>query len=205
MLKVSEIFQSIQGEGPNAGRPTVFVRLAGCNLECAWCDTQYARDADGATEMSAAEVVAECANLRPHRVCITGGEPLLQFPALVPLLASLCGHGYTVEIETNGTIDPSGARAFASITMDVKCPSSGQASNLEYLDALGPEDTVKFVVSDLADLRYMESVVRSHRIRAEIFVSPVWGTDAREIADYVVEQNLPVRMQVQLHRAIGVR
>lgn len=203
MLRVAEIFQSIQGEGCNQGRPTAFIRLVGCNLDCAWCDTRYARE--GGTEMSVREIVAELANLRPHRVCITGGEPLLQFPGLVPLLASLCGHGYTVEIETNGTVDPSDARAFASITMDVKCPSSGMESGLEFLDVLGPEDAVKFVVADTTDLRYMEGVVRSHAIRAEIFVSPVWGSDLKAIADYIVEQNLPVRMQVQLHRVIGVR
>jgi 7-carboxy-7-deazaguanine synthase len=203
MLTVAEIFQSIQGEGPDQGRPTVFIRLTGCNLACAWCDTPQARE--GGTRMSAGEIIAEIAAMRPHRVCITGGEPLLQFAALVPLLASLCGHGYAVEIETNGTFDPSGARAFAGITMDVKCPSSGEASNLEYLDALGEGDAVKFVVADTRDLRYMEGVVRSHAIRAEIFVSPVWGSDLKAIADYIVEHNLPVRMQVQLHRIIGVR
>lgn len=203
MLRVAEIFQSIQGEGWNQGKPTVFIRLVGCNLNCAWCDTQYARE--GGTEMSVQEIIAEIANLRPHRVCITGGEPLLQFPGLVPLLASLCGHGYQVEIETNGTVDPSNARAFAQVTMDVKCPSSGMTSGLEYLEVLGPEDAVKFVVADTRDLQYMESVVRAHQIRAEIFVSPVWGSDLRAIADYIVEHNLPVRMQVQLHRIIGIR
>ncbi|NLX49921.1 MAG: radical SAM protein [Methanospirillum sp.] len=202
-MKVSEIFCSIQGEGPRQGQPTVFIRLAGCNLACAWCDTTYARS--GGTEMSAAEILAAIAGMRPHRVCITGGEPLLQCMALVPLLASLCGHGYSVEIETNGTVDPSNLRAFASITMDVKCPSSGEASRLEFLDALGTDDAVKFVVADRADLEYMDGVVRSHRIRAPVFVSPVWGTDLRPIADYILEQNLPVRMQVQLHRLVGVR
>jgi 7-carboxy-7-deazaguanine synthase len=205
MLRVAEVFASIQGEGLNQGRPTVFVRLAGCNLACAWCDTAYARDAAGGTAMSAGEVLAEVAEFRPHRVCITGGEPLLQFPGLVPLLASLCGHGYAVEIETNGTVDPEGARAFAAITMDVKCPSSGETSNLEYLDRLGEGDAVKFVVADLADLEYMERVVRSHPTRAEVFVSPVWGSDLQSIAYYLVAHNLPVRMQVQLHRVLGVR
>lgn len=203
MLKVSEIFESIQGEGLNQGRPTVFIRLVGCNLNCAWCDTKYART--GGTEMSAAEIVARIATMRSHRVCITGGEPLLQCAALVPLLASLCGHGYTVEIETNGTFDPTTVQAFAAVTMDVKCPSSGMTSGLEYLDLLGSGDAVKFVVADTADLRYMEGVVRSHRMKAEVFVSPVWGSDLRAIADYVVAQNLPVRMQVQLHRVIGIR
>ena len=203
MLTVAEIFESLQGEGLNQGRPTVFIRLVGCNLNCAWCDTPYAKE--GGTRMTAAEIIAACATLRPHRVCITGGEPLLQFAPLVPLLASLCGHGYAVEIETNGTVDPEGARAFASITMDVKCPSSGEESNLHFLDALDRGDAVKFVVADTRDLEYMASVVRSHRIRAEIFVSPVWGADLKAIADYIVAHNMPVRMQVQLHKVIGVR
>jgi 7-carboxy-7-deazaguanine synthase len=204
-MRVVEVFSSLQGEGRNQGRPTVFLRLAGCNLACAWCDTAYARE--GGEELDADAVLARVrATAGPcRRLCVTGGEPLLQQSELVPIAAALGSEGFAVEVETNGTIDFAPVQAHAAITMDVKCPSSDEASDLALLARLGPEDAVKFVVADLADLAYMENVLAAHPTRAEVFVSPVHGANARPIVERIVEENLPVRFSLQLHKLIGVR
>ena len=204
-MRVAEVFSSLQGEGRNQGRPTVFLRLAGCNLACAWCDTAYAREGgDGDRRRRGPRRVRETAG-PCRRLCVTGGEPLVQQEALVPVVAALASEGYAIEIETNGTIDFTPIQAHAAITMDVKCPSSGEASDLALLARLGPEDAVKFVVADLADLAYMENVLDAHPTRAEVFVSPVHGADAGPIVARIVARNLPVRFSLQLHKLIGVR
>lgn len=202
-MKIVEIFQSLQGEGKNQGRPCLFIRLAGCNLQCHWCDTPESRS--GGREMSRDIVLEQVWRINPPYVCITGGEPLLQADDLEKLAGSLHKKGTEIDIETNGTRDFSGLQPFASICMDVKCPSSGEMSDLSLLAAIRPEDSVKFVVSDEADLRYMRDVIRGHRIAGGIFVSPVFGTDYQTISDFILENNLPVRMQVQLHKIIGVK
>ncbi len=204
-MRVAEVFRSLQGEGRNQGRPTVFLRLAGCNLACRWCDTPYARaggeERDAAWVLDAVREIAGPCRL----VCVTGGEPLLQQEYLVPVLAALSREGFACEIETNGTVPFGPSHAHSAITMDVKCPSSGEESDLSLLAALGPDDAVKFVVADLADLAYAEWVLAEHPVRAEVFVSPVYGASLAPLVDYVLEQNLPVRFSLQLHKLIGVR
>ncbi len=204
-MRVVEVFSSLQGEGRNQGRPTVFLRLAGCNLACAWCDTAYARE--GGEELDADAVAARIRETAGpcRRLCVTGGEPLLQQDELVPIAAALGSEGFAVEVETNGTIDFAPVQAHAAITMDVKCPSSDEASDLALLARLGPEDAVKFVVADLADLAYMENVLAAHPTKAEVFVSPVHGANAGPIVERIIEENLPVRFSLQLHKLIGVR
>jgi 7-carboxy-7-deazaguanine synthase len=202
-MLVSEIFKSLQGEGKSQGRPCIFIRLAGCNLRCAWCDTAYAQA--GGEEMSIIEILDRVWRLNGTHVCITGGEPLLQKAGLLELLEKFSVHGYTVEIETNGTLDFRELQLFASICMDVKCPSSGERSDLSLLRHITGADCVKFVVADIEDLRYAQSIMIHHEIRGEVFISPVEGSDYRAIADYVVEQNLPVRFQLQLHKILGVK
>lgn len=204
-MRVSEVFRSLQGEGKNQGRPTVFLRLAGCNLACAWCDTAYARE--GGAEMAKDAVLAAVREAAGpcRRLCVTGGEPLLQQEALVALAAALTGEGYAIEVETNGTIDFSPVQAHAAITMDVKCPSSNEASDLALLARLRPDDAVKFVVADLADLAYMEDVLAAHPTAAEVYVSPVHGADAGPLVERILDRNLPVRFSLQLHKLIGVR
>jgi len=200
---VSEIFRSLQGEGKNQGRPCTFVRLAGCNLRCTWCDTAYARE--GGEEMSVTQVLDRVWLLRGTHISITGGEPLLQREDVLKLLEKFSLHGYTVEIETNGTRDFREMQAYASICMDVKCPSSGEKSDLSLLAYITPRDCVKFVVADEDDLLYARAVMSRCEIRAEVFISPVEGSDYRAIADYIVEENLPVRFQLQLHKILGVK
>jgi len=202
-MKISELFRSIQGEGLDQGRTCVFVRLAGCNLDCAWCDTRYA--CEGGTEMTVDEVAAQIGRLGGTRVCITGGEPLLQADELLILLDRLRADRYEVEIETNGTIDIRPFQEYASICMDVKCPSSGETSDLALLAYLTPCDCVKFVVAGPADLEYVRGVIGRVPAGPEILVTPVEGSDLAAIAAYILAHDLPVRLQVQLHKIIGVK
>ncbi|NLA38469.1 MAG: radical SAM protein, partial [Methanomicrobiales archaeon] len=168
---VSEIFRSLQGEGKNQGRPCTFIRLTGCNLRCAWCDTSYAYE--GGEEMSAAEVLDHVWLENGEHICITGGEPLLWADEVLDLLRKFAVHGYSVDIETNGTLDFREMQPFASICMDVKCPSSGEESDLSLLQYITPRDSVKFVVADEADLLYARGVMDHCEIRGEVFISPV--------------------------------
>lgn len=202
-MKIAEIFRSLQGEGKNQGRPCLFIRLAGCNLNCRWCDTQESRV--GGMEMSIDSVLERIWRINPAYVCITGGEPLLQSEELEHLLGSLSKRGLIIDIETNGTIDFSRFFPCASVCMDVKCPSSGERSDLALLEKLRPQDSVKFVVGDETDCRYAQEVIRTHSIPCDIFFSPVFGTDYRAISDFILANNLPVRLQVQLHKIIGVK
>jgi 7-carboxy-7-deazaguanine synthase len=201
-MKISEIFKSIQGEGANQGRPCIFIRLAGCNLSCAWCDTAYART--GGLETTVEEVLDVVWRLRGDHFCITGGEPLMQSQELLTLVRKLHAHGSTVEIETNGTYDFAPFQPYATICMDVKCPSSGEKSELGLIERLNDGDVLKFVVADLRDCTYAETVLGRYPTKAEVFLSPVEGADAQEIAGFLIEHNLPARLQVQLHKVIGV-
>jgi 7-carboxy-7-deazaguanine synthase len=202
-MKISELFRSIQGEGPDQGLSSAFVRLAGCNLDCAWCDTRYARE--GGTEMTVEEVFERIRKFGDSRVCITGGEPLFQADELLLLLDRLRTGRYEVEIETNGTIDIRPFQEYASICMDVKCPSSGETSDLSLLAYLTPCDSVKFVVAGEEDLEYAREVIGRVPAGPEIFMTPVWGSNLAAIAEYMLAHDLPVRLQVQLHKLIGVK
>ncbi len=202
-MKVAEIFRSLQGEGRNQGLPCTFVRLSGCNLRCRWCDTPDALQ-DG-TAMNIPEVVSAVRRLPGRYVCITGGEPLLQKEELVPILHTLASAGYKIDIETNGTIGFSELHQFASICMDVKCPSSGERSDLSLLAMLSSNDSVKYVVADEADCRYAEGVMRTYRPTAEQIFSPVSGSDYRTIARFALSLDPPARFQMQLHKILGVR
>lgn len=202
-MKIAEIFRSLQGEGKNQGKPCLFIRLAGCNLNCAWCDTKYSRN--NGIPMTLDSVLEEVRRFNPPYVCITGGEPLLQVDALEPLIASLHNTGTQIDIETNGTIDFSRLQKYASVCMDVKCPSSGEQSELGLLSKIRPLDSVKFVVNDEADCQYAQTVMNAHPIAGEIFFSPVFGTDYSEITKFILTNNLPVRFQIQLHKILGIQ
>lgn len=202
-MKIAEIFRGLQGEGRNQGKPCLFIRLAGCNLQCHWCDTSYAQT--GGSEMSIDAILGQVWRINPPYVCITGGEPLLQADDLEPLLISLHMRGTAIDIETNGTINFTRLQPYASICMDVKCPSSGQQSNLRLLDTLRSQDSVKFVVKDETDCQYAHEIITSYRISGEIFVSPVFGSDYKMIVKFILDNNLPVRFQIQLHKIVGVK
>ncbi|HVN66110.1 MAG TPA: radical SAM protein [Methanomicrobiales archaeon] len=202
-MRISEIFRSIQGEGRSQGLITTFVRLAGCNLDCRWCDTPYAKS--GGKEVPVEDVLRAVEFLPCRRVCITGGEPLLQMEEVARLAERLHGAGYRVEIETNGTIDFSPLLPHAAVCMDAKCPSSGEESDLSLLSRIGPGDSVKFVVGDAGDLAYARQAMTAHPIQGEYLVSPVYGSDVGPLARLVLDWNLPARFQVQLHKILGVK
>ncbi|PWR71968.1 7-carboxy-7-deazaguanine synthase QueE [Methanospirillum lacunae] len=202
-MKIAEIFTSIQGEGDTSGYPTIFIRFAGCNLRCLYCDTRAAQD-DYGTEMDLAQIMEEVQKSGIAHVCITGGEPLLQqnLPALLKMLKET---GHATTIETNGTQDFRTCQDYATICMDVKCPSSGEKSDLSLLHWIRPEDSVKYVIGTDEDLRYAHETLKQNAVRGTIFWSPVFGTDPMKIVSYILDQNLPVRFQLQLHKIIGVQ
>jgi 7-carboxy-7-deazaguanine synthase len=202
-MKVAEIFRSIQGEGRRQGYPCTFLRLAGCNLACSWCDTPHART--GGQEITCGGIARRIGDFPGHYICITGGEPLLQGDQLLPLVRYLHDRRYIIDIETNGTVDFRPFQPYASICMDVKCPSSGAASDLSLLCHISETDAIKFVVADRKDCDYAVSVFQDHPVRGMIFFSPVFGSDYRQIADFLVTGDLPIRFQFQLHKIIGVR
>jgi 7-carboxy-7-deazaguanine synthase len=206
MLAVSEIFLSIQGESTSAGLPFAFVRLAGCNLRCAYCDTAYARDAEGAEALSVADAAGRAAAFGVPRVEITGGEPLLQ--AETPALAArLLADGFAVWVETNGSLDIGALPAGARRIVDVKCPGSGAHAAMDWgnLARLRPGDEVKFVVSDEADYRWALDVAERHALagRTEVLLSPVAGRmDAAALAGLMLRDRARARLQVQLHKVL---
>ena len=151
------------------------------------------------------EILEQVWRINPPYICITGGEPLMQTAELEPLLASLHKRGALIDIETNGTYAFTRLQPFASICMDVKCPSSGEQSDLSLLNAIRPQDSVKFVLKDETDCRYAQEIMSSHRIAGEIFFSPVTGSDYATIAQFILVNNLPVKFQIQLHKIIGVK
>lgn len=204
LLAVSEIFRSIQGEASRAGLPCAFVRLAGCNLRCQWCDTDYAWG-DGRA-MTVEAVLDEVRRLGPRRAEVTGGEPLMQ-PAAIELLRRLCEEGYETLLETNGSLDISQVDGRVVRIVDFKCPSSGQAGANLWSNAacLAPRDEVKFVLADRADYDFARQALAEHDLlrRCGVLFSPVAGRLApAELADWILQDNLDVRLSLQLHKII---
>lgn len=203
-MKVCETFVSLQGEGLNSGKPCFFLRLSGCNLRCAWCDTEYSFESG--TQKTVDELAEEISKSGVNYVCVTGGEPLLQKKELISLLEILHEGGIAVDIETNGTIPFDDVQKFASICMDVKCPSSCEVSDLSLLPQLSKTDCVKFVIGDEADYMYMVEVLASlNDFLPEICITPVYGTDAKLLADTIIAERLPVRFQLQLHKELEIK
>jgi 7-carboxy-7-deazaguanine synthase len=205
MLTVNEIFYSIQGESDYAGRPCVFVRLTGCDLRCVWCDTPYAFN-EG-RKLTVDEVVAEVAGFGCDLVEITGGEPLLQ-AEVYPLMDQLVASGATVLLETGG--HQSVARVPATVVkiMDIKCPGSQESERNDWdnITRLTDRDQVKFVITDRVDYEFARDVVRRYTLDslcAAVLFSPVHGVFPPErLAKWVLEDRLPVRLQVQLHKLL---
>ncbi len=203
-LRVTEIFLSIQGESRTVGWPTVFVRLTGCPLRCRWCDTAYAFQ--GGQRRSVEEVVAQVARFAVDHVTVTGGEPLAQ-PACLELLERLADTGMAVSLETSGAMDLSRVDPRVVKVMDLKPPGSGETARnrLENLDCLTPKDQVKFVIADRTDYEWSRAMVARHRLaeRCEVLFSPVAGElPPRQLAEWILEDRLPVRFQLQLHKLL---
>jgi 7-carboxy-7-deazaguanine synthase len=205
MLTVNEIFHSIQGESTHAGRPCVFVRLTACDLRCTWCDTTYAFHEGH--KMSVDEVVDRVRSYGCDVVEITGGEPLLQ-KEVYPLMQRLLDDGRTVMIETGGHLSVDAVPDAVIRVIDVKCPGSGEAEKNHWanLERLRPTDEIKFVIKDRADYEYARDVVIRHELAARcnaVLFSPVHGVqDAKSLAEWVLADRLPVRVQLQTHKFI---
>jgi 7-carboxy-7-deazaguanine synthase len=201
-LRLTEIFRSLQGEADSVGIPTIFVRLTGCPLRCRYCDTAYAFSGGDVWELP--QILARVRELEASHVCVTGGEPLAQ-PAAHALMTALCDAGYRVSLETSGalpydTVDPRVVRV-----VDVKTPASGESSRnlLEQLASLAPKDQIKFVIADRADYEWSRALLRERALdtHCAVLFSPSHGVLAPgELADWVLEDRLPVRFQIQLHK-----
>ncbi|BBP03352.1 7-carboxy-7-deazaguanine synthase [Sulfuriferula plumbiphila] len=201
-LRITEIFYSVQGETSRAGLPTVFIRLTGCPLRCGYCDTAYAFH--GGTGMTIAAILQQVAEYAPRYVTVTGGEPLAQKNA-PPLLAALCDAGYDVSLETSGALDISGVDQRVSRIVDIKTPGSGEVAKnyWDNLNYLAPHDEIKFVIADAADYKWARAMLHEHKLaqRCPVLFSPVHGQlGAGQLADWVLRDRLPVRVQVQLHK-----
>jgi 7-carboxy-7-deazaguanine synthase len=205
MLTINEIFHSIQGESTHTGRPCVFVRLTACDLRCSWCDTSYAFT-EG-RKMSLDEIVDQVDRYDCPLVEITGGEPLLQ-REVYPLMDRLLASGRTVMIETGGHISIEQVPAPVIKIVDVKCPGSGESHRTHWdnLDLLAAHDEVKFVIKDRGDYEFARDIVVRHRLTgriAAVLFSPVHGVlDPRELAGWILEDKLEVRLQLQVHKFI---
>lgn len=203
-LLVSELYRSVQGESTYAGLPCTFVRLTGCPLRCAWCDSEFAFY--GGRRMPIEEIVSEVACLDVRLVEVTGGEPLAQ-PGCTRLLTALCDAGYDVLLETSGALDIGAVDPRVVRIVDVKCPGSGEeASNLwENLDKLRPSDELKFVLADRTDYEYAREVIRGRGLegRDGLLLSAVQGRlDPALIAEWMLKDGLRARLQVQLHKIL---
>jgi len=201
-LKLTEIFFSIQGEADSVGWPTVFVRLTGCPLRCQYCDTAYAFH--GGEWFTVDQVLGRVAEYGARHVCVTGGEPLAQ-KGSVELLRALCDAGYRVSLETSGAIDVGKVDARVTRVVDIKTPGSGevQRNRLENLALLRPDEQVKFVICDRADFEWARDLVRQralHESCTVLFSPSADQLPAGDLAQWILDERLPVRLQVQLHK-----
>ena len=201
-LKINEIFLSIQGEAASVGWPTVFVRLTGCPLRCQYCDTEYAFHGGGWA--SVPEILAQVAGYSIPRVCVTGGEPLAQ-RGCSKLLTALCEAGYQVSLETSGALDISDVDRRVARVVDVKTPGSGEQSRnrLENFQALQPTDQLKFVICNREDYEWSREMLRTHALdrKCTVLFSPSYReTQPEVLAQWILDDRLPVRLQVQLHK-----
>lgn len=204
-LRITEIFLSLQGEARSVGYPTVFVRLTGCPLRCGYCDSEYAFY--GGQKIAQGDILKQVEQYGVTRVCVTGGEPLAQ-PAVLPFLTLLADVGCEVSLETSGAMDIGQVDGRVSVVMDLKTPDSGESKKnlLSNIDKLSNKDQVKFVLCSRSDYEWARFKVDEYdlgRRVGEILFSPSYGVlEARDLANWIVEDRLPVRFQMQLHKLL---
>jgi 7-carboxy-7-deazaguanine synthase len=203
-LRITEIFYSLQGESTTVGLPTVFIRLTGCPLRCGYCDTEYAFT--GGEKLTLDQILEKVASHQARYVCVTGGEPLAQKNCL-PLLTRLCDAGYRVSLETSGALDLAQVDPRVMKVMDLKTPGSGEVSKnrWENLSHLGPRDQIKFVLCNEEDYAWAKAQILEHHLadKCEILFSPSHAQyPLQTLAENILRDHLPVRLQVQLHKFI---
>ncbi len=203
-LRIYEIFHSLQGESSRIGLPTVFIRLTGCPMRCTYCDTAYAFSGGG--NMSVDEILTQVGTFNTPFVTVTGGEPLAQ-KACLTLLTRLCDAGYNVSLETGGARDIDAVDPRVSVILDIKTPESGELQNYrwENLQHLKPSDEVKFVLCSRADYEWAKQTLAEHQIadKCSVLFSPVYQqVNPTELAEWILQDQLPVRMQIQLHKLL---
>lgn len=204
-LRITEIFFSLQGEARTVGRPTVFIRLTGCPLRCVWCDTEYSFQ--GGERVTLEQILAQVAEYPTTYVTVTGGEPLAQ-PECLPLLEALCDKGYSVSLETSGALPVGQVDKRVEIVLDLKAPDSGESHrNLwENISLLKRKDQVKFVIASRQDYQWARIQLDQYQLAekvGDVLFSPVWGQlEPSQLADWIIEDGLPVRFQLQLHKVL---
>jgi 7-carboxy-7-deazaguanine synthase len=203
-LKITEIFLSIQGEATTSGWPTLFIRLTGCPLRCRYCDTAYAFH--GGEWMALDTILERVAASGVRHVCVTGGEPLSQRNC-TELMSRLCDAGHEVSIETSGALDIAGIDDRVQKVMDLKTPGSGESDRnmMKNLGHLSGRDVVKFVICDRNDYEWARALVRDENLSeiCQLFFSPSWGeVNGGDLAEWIMDDRLPVRLQVQLHKVL---
>ncbi len=203
-LRISEIFYSLQGESDTLGWPTIFIRLTGCPLRCLWCDTEYAFN--GGQRRTLEQILHTVSQWKTPYVTVTGGEPLAQ-PGCLPLLAQLADRGYRVSLETSGALDISRVDSRVIKVMDLKAPGSGELERNRYenIDCLMSQDQVKFVIADEYDYDWSKQKLDQYQLasRCQVLFSPVMGKlSPTWLADRILEDQLPVRFQLQLHKIL---
>jgi 7-carboxy-7-deazaguanine synthase len=202
-MKINEIFYSIQGEGNWSGIPNIFIRTSGCNLRCSYCDTKYAYN--DFEEMSLDNIIQEIKKYRCNNICITGGEPLLQ-KDILNLIDKLKKTNYKIILETNGSINIKSIAAYNNviISLDIKCPSSNMKDKMIFdnLRYLRKEDQLKFIIMNKEDYNYAKNFVNNNKIICSIYFQPVEGLKFKNLAEWILKDNLNVKFGLQLHKII---
>ncbi|OYT29341.1 hypothetical protein B6U98_02635 [Thermoplasmatales archaeon ex4572_165] len=202
-LLINEIFYSIQGEGKWMGLPNIFIRTTGCNLRCSYCDTTYAYK--NGEEKSLEEILEEISKFYCKKICVTGGEPLIQ-DNISELFTLLIDNGYLLCLETNGSksVEPYLEYKNLFFSLDIKCPSSEMHENiyLSNLKMLRPIDQIKCIIGDRKDYEYAKQILSDNNISCNVFFQPIWGFSLQTISNWVLEDNLPYYVGIQLHKYI---
>ena len=202
-MKINEIFYSLQGEGKWTGLPNIFIRTTGCNLRCSYCDTKYAYDSG--KEMKIEEILKEISKYSCKFICITGGEPLLQ-DKILNLINTLLEKDYNICIETNGSINIEKLSDTKSlmISLDIKCPSSDmhEKNFFRNITFLKKKDQLKFVIKNKKDYDYAKKILEDYKPACDVFFQPVWGADPVNLADWIINDKLNVKLGLQLHKII---
>ena len=202
-MKINEIFYSLQGEGKWTGRPNIFIRTTGCNLRCSYCDTKYAYY-DG-TEMSIVQILKNISKFSCKYLCITGGEPLLQ-KDIYKLIETLLKNKYKICLETNGSMNIKKIPDNKSIliSLDIKCPSSKmhKKNYLENISLLKKKDQIKFIIGNQDDYKYAKELLKKYNPACDVFLQPVWGTDLKKLSKWIINDNLNVKLGLQIHKIL---